>query len=118
MPPLPYTRQHFFIEGRPFGSAIRGGPRDVNQHGDGPVSSAFFCPDSACGRIWTLAPMAGRPFQVWTRLCGRHRGRSHDTGGPAGTLALSWDAAWNAALPAEVLRRELELELDHLESQE
>ncbi len=118
MPFILPTAQHFFIEGRSFGSAIRGGPRDVNQHGEGPISYAFFCPDAACGRVWALAPMADRPFQVWSRLCSRHRGRSHDTGGPAGTLALAWDAHWTEALPEQVLRWELERELDYIESQQ
>jgi hypothetical protein len=118
MPATPYTRQHFFLEGRLLGETIRGGPRDLNRNGDGPLGYAFFCPHPSCGRVWALAPVAGRDFQTWTRLCGRHARTDAGRGttlGPAGSLWLTWDEGWQNALPLDVLRREVELHCNMIE---
>lgn len=76
-----------------------------------PEGGAFFCP--TCGEIWARVLEEGRWHQVYTVGCSKH---SHwDI---PGSLWLSWDSNWNAALPPEVIRREFHLVLQQWEKED
>ena len=98
-------QQFFEIEGKFLGHAARG--LDIQLRP--PLGAAFFC--STRGRIWALCPIADREFMIWSIPCANHT-RSFAV---PGSIYLSWDADFNAAMPDAVVRREFEIHLAYAE---
>lgn len=105
--------QHFFIEGRPLGTATRGLLRhNATGFGLPPSGYAFFCSAAGCGRIWAACPIEKQGWRTITIPCGRHAfGWFSDE--PAGSLWLPWDEDFTNALPLAVIKREFDLHLTH-----
>ena len=107
MTPAPYT-QHFFVQGKYLGAALRG---KVFVHADlqAPCSYLFYCP--CCGDAWARCPVehnatqAISTFQAWARVCPKHRQSSIDV---PGSLWMNWEADFTAAFPEEVVRWEFQ----------
>ena len=105
-------QQHFLIEGKHYGTALRG---SVTVHAElqPPDSLAYFCP--VCAEVWARCPVeTGRgtiPFHVLTMPC-----RHHPTHGLAvpGSLWINWDGAYTDHFPENVVRWELERHLEFI----
>lgn len=94
-----------FIDGRYYGRMDLPFGRVGKVHTP-PEGAVFFCPH--CGDVWARVLEEGRYHQGYAVGCSKH---SHwDV---PGSLWLSWDSNWNAALPPDAIRREFLLTLDH-----
>ena len=67
-----------------------------------PFGKAFFCPH--CAEIWASAIVENRDTYVEHIPCDSHPATPSSP--PPGSLWLSWDRNWNAALPQQLLERE------------
>jgi len=74
---------------------------------DIPLSYAYFCP--TCGEVWARAVCENRPFFVWTVGCRKHQQYNFLI---AGSLMLPLEPDFNAILPLDVLKWELERHID------
>ena len=100
--------QHFYIENRSFGSCER---YPLTQQKLRPISYAFFCP--VCAEVWARAVIFGVDFFVLHIPCRKH---TYSGIKVPGSLYPAGDADFLAALPREILLRELLLHLDYAES--
>lgn len=101
--------QHFYVHGEYLGSSERL-PLITKGVAHRPFSVAYFCP--TCGEVWARAAIEGAPFQPWVVSCEKHRGLKYS---PAGCLWMDWDKDYTKAFPPKVLKRELEMLLEHFE---
>lgn len=99
--------QHFIIEGKYLGSTER--LFNLTQ-GSSPLSYGFFC--HACGEIFAKCPIDNRPWQYWSRTCRKCLSSGSRTLGIPGSVSLSWDPEYMAALPLSVLSWEFLRELE------
>lgn len=104
--------QHFIIEGRHLGTAMR---RSESRE-DGarvPLSLAFFC--RVCGDLWAKCPVEASPGKPSAWICYNVDCRKHQKpGGVAvpGSLHLSWDDEFSSSFPLEVVRWEFDRHLE------
>lgn len=68
-----------------------------------PAGKGFFCP--ICAELWFTALVSGRETYIEHILCERHP--ASPSRPLPGSLWLSWDNNWNAALPQVLLEREI-----------
>ena len=101
-------QQHFYIEGRSYGFTDRY-PLDSRKLR--PISYACFCPE--CAEVWARACIWNTQFMVYTIPCRKHNAPCCLV---PGSLWPIGDPDFLAALPLEVLSRELLLHLDYAES--
>lgn len=91
----------FFVWGQYLGATP-----NYTQYVHGQLQEAFgkcfFCPK--CGELWAGAQVQEQDTFIEHMLCDRHEPTA--TAPVPGSLWLSWDNDWNAALPVEVLERE------------
>lgn len=116
-----YT-QHFIVEGKHLGET----PRPAVKYGamcvGAPQAYAFFCP--LCGEVWARCPVVDfqgvvQPFQATTKECRKHPDFLNLwTTRIPGSIFLSFDKEFTAALPEEALKRELLLHLDAIEKEQ
>jgi hypothetical protein len=71
-----------------------------------PTGTLFYCP--RCGEAWGRAAVEDQDTYAIARRCKRCPPLGFD---PPGSMWLDWDAEHNAAMPAEALTRELQLQL-------
>lgn len=96
-------QQHFIIEGKPLGVALRK-LQQVHEDRIIPWSQAFVCP--TCAEIWARCPvMQGEQmsqFIFQPMACRKHKQtRSSE---PSGSLYLSWDKEFSESFPDEVVK--------------
>jgi hypothetical protein len=99
--------QHFIIEGRYLGSAER---QFSLTRGANPLSEAFLC--WSCGECFAKCPIDGRPWNFHRMTCRKCKKMDGLSICP-GSLWMSWDHEFTAALPLPVLQWEFERELDY-----
>ena len=112
-------RQLFFIEGKLLGSAVRA---PVLTFGElaAPLSGLWFC--QHCGEVFAKAPVIDdttnrpTPWQSHRSLCRKCAPSSPFASEIPGSIWLSWDRDFLAALPATVLTWEFLRHLDRVES--
>src|SRR5258708_6865539 len=93
------------IEGQDYGTMQI--PAEFRHGTDYPPSSfAYFC--STCGKVWARVTIQGRPYLPWSIRC-QSCARGAYILEVGGSLWLSWERSFNAALPTKVLQREFEL---------
>lgn len=71
---------------------------------------AFFCP--ACATVWATGRIPGESTFPLSIPCGCHP--SPEALAAPGSLWLSWDRAWNAALPFSILESEFLSEIKNV----
>lgn len=104
-------QQHFFIEGKHFGTAARS---RVWVHGElqAPRSLAYFCPK--CAEIWARCPVVGEwsnpDWAVLSMHCKKH---NEPTWQVSGSLSINWDKEYVDAFPEAVLQWELQRHFDY-----
>lgn len=102
-----YT-QHYIVGGKYLGQSPRSKVH-VHEELQPPYSFAYFCPQ--CGDVWARCPVVKdstqetQRYMVHALACEKHQQDRFLQ--PAGAMMLSWDEVYNAAMPLEVLRREL-----------
>ncbi len=110
--------QHFIIEGKYYGTAQRSWDK---KHALplAPFSYAFFC--DSCAELWARCPVegiGGKPtrFQVLTKRCRKHP-EEHDSFGFAGSLMLSWDESFTAAVEEAAIAWEFQRAIEQYPQQ-
>ena len=112
-------RQLFFVEGQLLGSALRA-PVLVHTELVPPASGLWFC--QHCGEVYAKAPVVDEstghptPWQSYRGLCRKCAALSPFASEIPGSIWLSWDRDFLAALPPDVLTWEFLRHLDRVES--
>lgn len=100
--------QSFIVEGKFLGTALRT-HTSWTKDASPPDGYNFCCP--TCGNLWAVCPVVGRPFHFLTRGCPSHERIAGD-----GSLWTGWDADFTGSFPQDLLRRELDWHLQHMEA--
>lgn len=117
---MPTVTQHFILEGRYLGSALRSTSFSRRDSCGGvyervPLSYAFFCP--VCAEVWARCPVelpngTQRQFFALTLACRKHEVSAWQV---PGALQCGSDEDFFAAFPDEVVKWEFERHLEWCE---